>query len=146
MAIPLFLAKTLLMCNEKTVKAVWPPDAARRKEARERTPCKTHSFNNMIVQYPSGVVEVDRFDADVRVEGVLVEENRTTSEVSHIKAFMKDSVVDVVRSFLQGDEVPLSRNLFFDSIFCVSSRSRIPVVNTKPPLLRRLRIEELVDS
>ena len=41
-AIPLFLAKTLLMCNDKTVKAVWPLDAVCRKEARDTTPCKTH--------------------------------------------------------------------------------------------------------
>ena len=30
--------------------------------------------------------------------------------------------VDVVRSFLLSDEVPLSLNLFLDSIFCASSR------------------------
>ena len=42
LAIPLFLAKTLLMCNGKTVKAVWPLDAARRKESRDTKPCKTH--------------------------------------------------------------------------------------------------------
>ena len=34
-------------------------------------------FDNIIVQYSSRVVEVDRFDADVGVVGVLVEENRT---------------------------------------------------------------------
>ena len=37
----------------------------------------------MIGQYPPGVVEVDGLDIDVEVEGVLVEENRTTCEVSH---------------------------------------------------------------
>ena len=100
----------------------------------------------MIVQHTSCVVEVDRFDADVGVEGVLVEENCTACEVSHMKAFMKDFVIDVVRSFLQGDEMPLSCNLFLDSIFCASSRPKIPVVNTKPPLHRRLRREEFVDS
>ena len=42
----------------------------------------------MIGQYRSGVVEVDGLHIDVGVEGVLVEENRTTCEVSHIKAFM----------------------------------------------------------
>ena len=76
----------------------------------------------------------------------LKRKNRTAREMGHMKAFMKDSVVDVVRSFLLGDEVPLSCNLFFDSIFCVSSRSKIPVVNTKPPLQKRLRSEEFVDS
>ena len=91
------------------------------------------AFDSMILYTSPRVVKIDRFDADVRVEGVLVEENRTTSEVSHIKAFMKDSVVDVVRSFLQGDKVPLPRNLFFYGIFCASSRSRIPIANNKPP-------------
>ena len=33
-------------------------------------------------------MEVDAHDIDVWVEGVLVEEDRTTCEVSHIKAFM----------------------------------------------------------
>ena len=100
------------------------------------------TFDNMIVQDSLGVMEVDGLDIDVSVEGVLVEENRTTCEVSHKKAFMSDCVVDVVRSFLQSDEVPLSCNLFFDSISCASSKSRIPVVNTKPHLQRRLRSEE----
>ena len=104
------------------------------------------AFDNMIVQYSSRVVEVDRFDADVGVESVLVEEHRTACKVSHIKTFMKDFVFDKVRSFLQGDEAPLSCNLFLDSIFCASSRPRISVVDTKPQLQRRLRSEELVDS
>ena len=42
----------------------------------------------MIVQNSSCVVEVDGLDIDVGVEGVLVEENRTACEVSHMKAFM----------------------------------------------------------
>ena len=46
------------------------------------------SFHNVIVQDSPGVVEVDGLDIDVGVEGVLVEENRTTCEVSHIKEFM----------------------------------------------------------
>ena len=60
----------------------------------------------------------------------LLKKDRTTCKVSHMKTFMQDSVVDVVGSFLHGDEVPLARNLFFYSIFCASSRPKIPVVNT----------------
>ena len=84
-------------------------------------------------------MKIDRFDADVRVEGVLVEENRTAREMGHMKAFMKDFVFDIVRSFLQGNEVPLSCNLFLKSIFLTSSGPRVPVVNTEPLLHRRLR-------
>ena len=46
------------------------------------------AFDNMIVQHSPGVVEVDGLDIDVGVESVLVEENRTTFEVSPKKAFM----------------------------------------------------------
>ena len=56
-----------------------------------------------------------------RLEGVLLEKDRTTCKVSHIKAFTKNSVVDLVGKFLQGDKVPLARNLFFYGIHCVSS-------------------------
>ena len=35
------------------------------------------AFDNMILHTSPRVVKVDRFDADVRVEGVLVEESRT---------------------------------------------------------------------
>ena len=50
----------------------------------------------MILFTSPRVVKVDRFDADVRVEGVLVEENRTARKVGHMKAFMKDFVFDIV--------------------------------------------------
>ena len=36
-------------------------------------------------------MKVDRFYADVRVEGVLVEENRTARKVGHVKTFMQGS-------------------------------------------------------
>ena len=50
------------------------------------------SFNIVILYTSSRVVKVDRFDADVRIEGVLVEENRTAPKVGHVKTFMKDFV------------------------------------------------------
>ena len=34
-------------------------------------------MDDLILQASSGVVKVERFDADVRVEGVFVEENHT---------------------------------------------------------------------
>ena len=63
----------------------------------------------------------DRFDTDDRVEGVLLDENRTGRKVDHMKAFMKVFVFDIVRCFLQGNDMPLSCNLFLDGIFITSS-------------------------
>ena len=39
---------------------------------------------------------VDRFDADVRMEGVLVEEHRTARKVGHVKSFMQDFVFNIL--------------------------------------------------
>ena len=79
-------------------------------------------------------MKVDRFDADVRVESVLVEENRTARKVGHVKSFMKNFVFDILRSFLQGNDMPLSRNLFLNNTFLSSSGPRVPVVNAEPLL------------
>ena len=50
----------------------------------------------------------------------FVEENRTACEVGHVKLFTKNIVINIVRRLLQGNDVPLPRNLFFNSIFCAS--------------------------
>ena len=42
-------------------------------------------------------MKVDRFDADVRVEGVLVEENRTSSVVGHVEPNCKNVMIDILR-------------------------------------------------
>ena len=57
------------MCSDNTVKTFQPLATARRKEARD-------SLNNMVLHTSPRVVKVDGFDADVKIEGVLVEENR----------------------------------------------------------------------
>ena len=88
----------------------------------------------MILQSSPRVVKVDRFGADVTVEGVLVEENRTARKVGYVKSFMKNFVFDIFGSFLQGNDMPLSCNLFVDSIFLTSSGPRVPVVNAEPLL------------
>ena len=64
------------------------------------------SFDNMILHTSPRVVMVDGFDADVRVESVPVEENRAARKVGHVKSFMKDFVFDIVRSFLQENDMP----------------------------------------
>ena len=90
----------------------------------------------MLLHTSPRVVKVDRFDADVRVEGGLVEENRTARKVGHVKSFMQDFVFDILRSFLQGDDMPLSCDLFLDRILLTSSGPRVPVVNAEPLLHR----------
>ena len=89
------------------------------------------SFNNMILYTFPRVMKVDRFYADVRVEGVLVEENRSARKVGHVQSFMQDFVFDILRSFLQSNDKPLSCNRFLDSIFLSSSGPRVPVVNAE---------------
>ena len=55
----------------------------------------------MILHTSPRVVKIDGFDADVGVEGVLVEENRTARKVGHVKSFLKNIVFDILRSLLQ---------------------------------------------
>ena len=84
-------------------------------------------------------MNVDRFNTDVRVESVLVEENCAAREVGHMKPLMKNIVCDILRSFLQSNDMPFSGNLFLDSIFRSTSGSWIPVVNDESPLRWPLR-------
>ena len=58
------------------------------------------SIVSMILHTSPRVVKEDGFDAVVRIKGVLVEENRTARKMGHVKSFIKDSVFDIVRSFL----------------------------------------------
>ena len=90
----------------------------------------------MILHRPPRVMKVDRFNTDVRVESVLVEENRATRKVGHMKPFMKNFVFDILRSLLQRNDMPVSLNLFLDSIFLSTSGPRVPVVNAEPLLHR----------
>ena len=57
-------------------------------------------------------MKVDRFDTDVKVEGVLVEENRAARKKDHMKSFLKNIVFDIIRCFLQGNNMPFPHNLF----------------------------------
>ena len=82
-------------------------------------------------------MKVDRLDTDVKVEGVLVEENRTAHKVGHAKSFMKDFVFDILRCFLQGkNNLPFLRNLFLDCVFLSTSGPRVPIVDTESLLHR----------
>ena len=81
-------------------------------------------------------MKVDRFDTDVRVEGVLVEENRAARIVGHVKSFLKNIVINIVRCLLQGNNMRFPSNLFLKSVFLSTLGPRIPVVDAEPPLRR----------
>ena len=71
-------------------------------------------------------MKVNGRDLDVRTEGIPVEQDRTTSIVCHVEAIRQELVFEVLKCFLQGDDVPLLRNLFFDRSIFSTSRSWVP--------------------
>ena len=74
-AIHRFLAKILLICRDNTVKIFWPLSSGRRNEARENTLCRNPllvSFHHFIRQIAPGIMEVNRCDVDIGVQGVLL--------------------------------------------------------------------------
>ena len=75
-----------------------------------------HPVGPILVLLPSCVMKVDGLDIGVGVEGVLVEEDCTTC-VMGVEAFCEKFVVDVVRRFLQGDDMPPSCTLSVEGIF-----------------------------
>ena len=76
----------------------------------------------------------DGLDIDVGVEKILVEEDCTTCVMGHVEAIRENLVVNVVRCFLQSNDLPLSCNLFRISIFFSPLESRIPVIKAESPL------------
>ena len=70
-------------------------------------------------------------------QGVLVEEDCTTCVMGHVEAICKKFVVDAVRRFLQGNDMPPSCNLLFEGIFFSPTGSRVPVVDAESPLHNR---------
>ena len=94
-------------------------------------------FHDLIRQIPSCVMKADGLDIDVGVEGVLVEEGCTTCVMGHVEAIREKLVVNVVRRFLQGNDMPPSCNLLFEGIFFSPTGSRVPIVDAKSPLHNR---------
>ena len=71
----------------------------------------------------------------IREEGILVEECSASPAVSHVEPVREKLVVRILNRLLQGDHVPLSCNLIFDSALLFStSRSWVPVVDAQPLL------------
>ena len=82
-------------------------------------------------------MKVDGLDIAVGVEGVLVEEDCTACVMGHVEAIREKFVINVVRRFLQGNDMPPSCNLFFEGIFFSPTRSRVPIVGAESPLHNR---------
>ena len=74
----------------------------------------------------SGVVEVNGLDFDVRVKGVLVEQDRTSSVVRNVKVIREALVLGVHDRLLERNHVAFHRNEFFNDTCSASSRSRTP--------------------
>ena len=51
-------------------------------------------------------MKVDGLDIDVGIEGVLIEENRATSMMGHVEATCENVMIDILRSLLQGNDMP----------------------------------------
>ena len=66
--------------------------------------------------------EINTSNLDVWMKSVLVEQNRTSINVSHGSDVSRTHGQDI-NGFLQGDDVSLPRNVFFDSSFFTASRS-----------------------
>ena len=82
-------------------------------------------------------MKVNGFDVNIGVGGVLVEENRAPSEMGHVEPTSKNVVVDILRCFLQSDDVPHACDLLLEGIFFSASGSRVPIVDTQTLLHRR---------
>ena len=82
-------------------------------------------------------MKVDGLDIGVGVEGVLVEEDCTTCVMGHVEATREKLVVNVVRRFLQGNDMPHSCHLLFEGIFFSLTGSRVPTVDAESPLHNR---------
>ena len=59
------------------------------------------------------VMEVNGAHLHVRMEGVLVEQNSASGIVRHMKMTRRILVLEVLNCFLQSNEVPFPRDMFF---------------------------------
>ena len=81
-------------------------------------------------------MKVDRFDIDVWIEGVLIEENRSACIMGHVEPTCKHVMIDIFRCLLQGNDMPPPCNLFFEGVFFSVWGPRIPVVDAESFLHR----------
>ena len=76
-------------------------------------------------------MKVDRFDINIWIDGVLIEENRTACIMGHVEPTCKNVMINIFGRFLQGNDMPPPCNLFFEGIFFCTSGSRVPVVDAE---------------
>ena len=74
----------------------------------------------------SVVVKVNGLDGDVRVQGIFVKQDSTTSIMGNVEATREALVLKLLNRFLESNHVPFPRNVFFNGTFSASSKSRIP--------------------
>ena len=91
-------------------------------------------------------MKVDRLDIDLGVEGVLDEENRAARIVGHVESFLKKVVINKVRRFSQGNNVPFPRNLFFKCVFPPTSGPKVPVVDAEASSAQEIEKKNCVDA
>ena len=91
-------------------------------------------------------MRVDGLDVDFGVEGVLVDENRASTEVGRVEPICQNIMVNTFNCSLQCDDVPLACDLLFENIFLSTSRSWILVVDAESFLHRRTTGHGVVEA
>ena len=91
-------------------------------------------------------MKVDGLDINVGVKDVLVEENRASCVMGHVEAIREKLVVNIFRRLLQGNDMPVSCNLFLESISFSPWGSRAPVVDAVSPLHNRTGSKVLIGT
>ena len=76
-------------------------------------------------------MEVNGLDFDVRVKGVLFEQDSTASAVGNVQVIREALVLEVLVRLLERNHVPCLRNVLFIGTFSASSRSRIPTQDSE---------------
>ena len=82
-------------------------------------------------------MKVNGLDVNIGAEGVLVVENRASSVMGHVEAICENVMFDILRCFLQRDDMPFAYDLFLRSIFLSTSRFWIPLADAETLLHKR---------
>ena len=83
-------------------------------------------------------MKLEGLDINVRVEGVLVEENRATCVMGHVEAIREKLVVNIYSDASCKVMIcHLPAILLFEGIFFSPTGSRVPVVDAESPLHNR---------
>ena len=94
----------------------------------------------------SVVMEAGGLHGDVRVKGVLVEDDSATGVMRNVKVVRERHVLKVLIRFLICNHVPFSCSVFFNGTFSASSRSRMPAQYAVACLLKQTVGHVLVET